>query len=69
MRIDLSKRSVNGVLFHKAVSHKYESLNTEFFFYQTIFKDTSGLNLISLYVTINLHKRANYANIKRKIIN
>ena len=46
MRIDLSKRYGNGILFHKAVSHKYQSLYTEKIIDQTIFKDISGLNLI-----------------------
>ena len=46
MRIDLSKRYGNGVLFHKAVSHKNPSLNREKLIDQTIFKDNSGLNLI-----------------------
>ena len=46
MRIYLSKRYGNGVLFYKAASHKYQNLNTEKIIDQTIFKDTSGLNLI-----------------------
>ena len=45
MRIDLSKIYGNAVLSHKAVSHEYQSLNTETLIDQTIFKDTSGLIL------------------------
>ena len=46
MRIDLSKIYGNSVLFHGAVSHKYQSLNSEKLIGQTSFKDTSGLNII-----------------------
>ena len=48
MRINLSKKYGNGVLFHKAVFHEYQSLNRKQLIDQTISKETSGL-ILTIY--------------------